>query len=223
MAARPEQFLIWGGGGHGKVVADLVRALGAHVAGFVDRDPDKLGQQVEPGGGRVNHGEKEFLGFVQHHQSFPPGCDAIALAVGDNRIREQCARRLVDLPIPSLVHPRSTVSPSAKLGRGTVVFAGAVLHADARLGDAVIVNTGAIVEHDCNIADACHLSPGATLSGGVRIGERSWIGAAATIIHGVTVGSDVIVGAGAVIIQDVPDGVTVVGNPARVIREPQAV
>ena len=50
MATRTERVLIWGGGGHGKVVADLVRATGREVAGFADRDAAKVGRMVEPGG-----------------------------------------------------------------------------------------------------------------------------------------------------------------------------
>ena len=53
-AARPVgPLIVWGAGGHGKVVADLVRAAGGRTLGFVDADPDKLGREVEPGGGRV--------------------------------------------------------------------------------------------------------------------------------------------------------------------------
>jgi sugar O-acyltransferase (sialic acid O-acetyltransferase NeuD family) len=223
VATPPSRFLIWGGGGHGKVVADLVRAVGGKVIGFVDRDPDKLGQEVEPGGARVIQSEKEFLAFVQQHGTCSSDAEAVVLAVGDNRTREQCARRLADLPLPCVVHPSATTSPSAAVGRGTVVFAGAIINAEARLGDAVIINSGAIVEHDCRLGDGCHLSPGAILGGGVRVGARSWIGAGATVVHAVSIGSDVIVGAGAVIIRDVPDGVTIVGNPGRVIHERQAV
>ena len=36
--AEGARFLLWGAGGHGKVVAHLVRATGGTVAGFVDGD-----------------------------------------------------------------------------------------------------------------------------------------------------------------------------------------
>jgi acetyltransferase-like isoleucine patch superfamily enzyme len=52
----------------------------------------------------------------------------------------------------------------------------------------------------------------------VKIGKGTWVGAGATIIQGVKVGVNVTVGAGAVIINDVPDNVTVVGNPAKIIK-----
>lgn len=210
-------LLIWGGGGHGRVVADVARAAGHVIVGYVDRDEGKLGQVVEPGGARVVLTEHALLDGIRAHGRFPLGAAAIALAIGDNAARQRASGLLPGVDLPALVHPSAVCSPSARVGRGTVVGPAAVLNAGARVGAAVIVNTGAIVEHDCEIDDAAHVSPGATLGGGVRVGERSWIGAGATVIHGIRIGRDVIVGAGAVIIRDVPDGVTIVGNPGRIV------
>lgn len=209
--------LIWGGGGHGRVVADLVRAAGYTLAGYVDRDPARLGSVVEPLGGRVVATEEELLQAVESGR-FPNGAAAITLGLGDNRTRAACLSRLAGVCAPALLHPTAMISLSARYGRAVVVFPGAVVNAAAVLGDAVIINTSAVVEHDCRLGDAVHVSPGAVLAGTVTVGDRSWIGANAVVIQGVRVGSDVIVGAGAVVIRDVPDGATVVGNPARVIR-----
>src|SRR5205807_26314 len=45
------------------------------------------------------------------------------------------------------------------------------------------------------------------------------IGTGATVLPGVTIGEGALVGGGAVVTQNVPPGVTVVGNPARDIRQ----
>jgi UDP-perosamine 4-acetyltransferase len=216
VAGRAERILVWGGGGHGKVVADLVRARGGELAGYLDSDPAKLGQVVEPGGARVVL-TPEALRGPDGAVRVPPGADAFALAVGDNARRWECRRALVGLPLPALIHPAAMVSPSARAGDGTVVFAGAVLNAAAVLGEAVIVNTAAVVEHDCEVGDAAHVSPGAVLAGGVRVGARAWIGAGATVIQGIRIGADAVVGAGAVVLRDVPDGARVAGVPARAL------
>lgn len=214
------RLLIWGGGGHGKVVADLVRALGHELVGFVDADAAKRDEVVEPGGGRVVMIQDEFLARVDAG-SLPAGAGAVVLAIGDNAARLRCLERLPDSLLPSLVHPAAVRSPSAGIGEGTVVFAGAVVNAAARIGRGVIVNTAAVVEHDCVVDDGAHLSPGAVLAGGVHVGARSWVGAGATVIQGVRIGSDVVVGAGAVVIRDVPDGARVAGVPARPIERPR--
>ncbi len=52
----------------------------------------------------------------------------------------------------------------------------------------------------------------------VEIGRNTWIGGGAIILPGVTIGDDAVVGAGTVVTHDVATGVTVIGNPARVIR-----
>ena len=211
------RFLIWGGGGHGRVVADLIRALGHDVAGYVDRDATKVGEVVEPGGARVVVAEAEFLAALARGDAYPDRATAVALAIGDNVARFACLRTLAVESTPPLIHPAAVSSPSARYGPGTVILPHAVVNAAATVGGGVIINTGAIIEHDCLVDDAAHVSPGAVLSGSVRVGTRSWIGAGATIIPGIRVGRDAIVGAGAVVIRDVPDSATVVGNPARPI------
>jgi sugar O-acyltransferase (sialic acid O-acetyltransferase NeuD family) len=216
---RSKRFLIWGGGGHGKVVADLVRATGNEVAGYVDRDPAKLGKAAEPGGARVEVLEDSFREALGDG-TLPLHADAVALGVGDNAARLAALGIVPGELLPPLVHPSAIVSHSALLGVGTVVFPGAVVNAAARLGCAVIVNTRAVVEHDCMVGDAAHLSPGAVLCGGVHVGERSWIGAGAVVIPGVSVGAGVTVGAGAIVLKSVEDGTTVAGNPARALAPP---
>ena len=208
------RFLIWGAGGHGRVVADLVRACGHELVGYVDADPAKRGQAAEPGGGRVLLDQRELLASVDEDGTLPYGADAVALAVGDNRLRAEGLFRLGSTCVPALVHPSAVVSPSACVARGSVVFPLAVVNAGARIGQAVIVNSAAVVEHDCVLGDGVHVSPHATLAGGVKVGERSWVGAGATVIQNVVIGADVTIGAGAVVIRDVPDGLTVAGVPA---------
>jgi sugar O-acyltransferase (sialic acid O-acetyltransferase NeuD family) len=208
-------FLVWGGGGHGKVVADLIRQSGGRVIGYIDREPRLEGEVVEPGGARVVMTEPAFLERAMSAAALPCGANAIALAIGDNHSRDACLDECLRFTAPALIHPGASVSASAVVGAMTVVFARAVINAEAQIGRAVIVNSGAIVEHDCVVGDAAHLSPGSILCGSVRVGKRTWVGAGAVVIQGIQVGSDARIGAGAVVIRDVPDGATVVGNPAR--------
>ena len=214
-SSNRRSFLIWGAGGHGRMVGDLVRAVGQDIAGYVDRDGQKLGTKVELVGSSISYVQSDLLATLHSTGEYPEGIDASALGIGDNRMREACLRDLDGLEAPPLVHPSATVNGSVMIGRGSVVFPNAVINAGTRIGDAVIVNSGAIIEHDCTVQDAVHVSPGGILCGGVSLGKRTWIGAGATVIQGVRIGSDVVVGAGSTVLADVPDRFTVVGTPAR--------
>lgn len=211
-----DRILVWGCGGHGKVVGDLVRACGHELVGYVDADRSRLGQVVDTGGGRLVSTQDELLAALEQGV-LPHNATVVALALGDNALRFECARRLGGFIAPPLVHPRSAASPGALLGEGSVVMAGAVVNPAANVGMAAILNSACVVEHDCVLGPAAHVSPGAVLAGAVTVGACSWIGAGAVVIQGVRIGIRAIVGAGAVVLRDVPDDVTVAGVPARVL------
>lgn len=220
----PESFLIWGGGGHGKVVADIVRATGGTLVGFIDRDPAKLRKVVEPGGASVVISEADLMALLASKRPLSDieGATTIALGIGDNVSRVTSLRSASSVSIAKLVHPSAIVSDSSSLGRGTVVFPLAVINAASRVGEGVIVNSGAIIEHDCVVGDGAHIAPGSVLTGGVAVGARTTVGAGAVILPGVRVGCDALVGAGAVVTRDVPDHAKVAGIPAKLLNAERA-
>lgn len=217
--STPGRVLLLGGGGHARVVADIVRALGGEVVGVCERDASSVGEVVEPGGTRVITWNGELFddldGFMSEH-----AISSAVVAIGHNGVRERLSDQLGAYLCGALVHPAVIASPSSSIGEGSVALPGVILNAAARVGRDTILNTACIVEHDCVVGDHVHVSPNATLCGGVTVGDRAWIGAGATLIPGVTVGEGAVVGAGAVVIRDVPAGVTAVGVPARVRSSP---
>ncbi len=207
------QVVIIGAGGHGKVVLDILRAAGQfQPVGFVDADIRLAGTKV---GGVPVLGPSNVLPKLRQQRV----AHAI-VAIGDNRTRQRylAAIEAEGFELVSAIHPRSFVSPTARLGRNVVVCPGASIITEARIGDGTIINTGAIVEHECELAEAVHVAPGACLAGRVRIGACAFIGIGAQVIQCLAVGDGATVGAGAVVLQDVPDGATVVGVPARIVK-----
>ncbi|MFY0990306.1 acetyltransferase [Halomonas sp. C05BenzN] len=198
---------ILGASGHGKVVADIAMQSGwREVTFYDDAWPDRT---------RLEHWSVrgDIEGLLTRLSRF----DGVVVAIGNNAVRQAKLERLADADarLATLVHPRATVSPLARLGAGTVVVAGAVVNAFAELGPGSIVNTGATVGHDCRL-DACvHVAPGANVAGDVSVGRGSWIGVGAAVRQGVHIGEAVMVGAGAAVVADIADGLTVAGVPAR--------
>lgn len=108
------------------------------------------------------------------------------VGIGDNAARKKEAERLTLLKqrFAVAIHPFSFVSPTAKIGEGTVIMAGAVVQADAVIGRHCIVNTCASVDHDCVLEDFVHIAPGAHLCGGVKVGEGGFVGTGVCIAQG---------------------------------------
>jgi sugar O-acyltransferase (sialic acid O-acetyltransferase NeuD family) len=215
VATRPERLLIWGAGGHGKVLADLVRACGHELVGFVDADPLKMGEVAESGGAVVVMTEDDLRTRLRSKDSLHGGATGVVCAVGCNKLRAKHVELLGQRAAAVMCHPSASVSSSAAIGRGSVVLPRAVINADARIGPGCIINSAAIVEHDCVLETGVHISPGAVLSGGVLVGRETWIGAGAVVIEGIQIGANTTVGAGAVVVRNLQSAVTAVGVPAK--------
>lgn len=208
-----QKIIVYGAGGHGKVVADILLALkNPNLAGFADDRAELQGSMVL---GLPVLGDGHWL-----QQEARKTNVAVALGVGDNFARQQLAEkcRAWTTELITLVHPTASVSKSARLGPGTVVMAQAAINPDARIGSAVIINTGAVVEHDVVIGDYAHIAPNAAMAGASSLGDFSFLGLNAAVRQGVTIGSQSIVGAGGVVVRNIPDNVIAFGVPALVQR-----
>ena len=146
------------------------------------------------------------------------GFSKLFVAVGDNRLRQTLGRkgRELGFELVNAIHPSAIISPSARLGVGVAVMAGAVVNAESQVGDLAIINTGAVVDHDCRLGAACHVGPASALAGGVVVGDRTFLGVGVRVIPGVSIGADTVVGAGGVLIRDLPDAVLAIGAPAKI-------
>lgn len=141
-------------------------------------------------------------------------------AVGSTRRKgfiEQA--RAGGLKFTNLVHPTAHVAPSATLGDGVVVSAGAVIAAHTRIGAHVVVNRGSLIGHHADIGAYATIGPGGNIAAKTHIGEQAYIAMGAIVLDRISIGRQAVVGAGAVVTRDVPDRVQVVGIPAKIIRE----
>jgi len=209
--------VIIGAGGHGKVVLEILRAAKKHTpVGFVDADPSLAGKSMC---GLPVFGNANALGKLKAQK-----VSAAIIAIGDNRARRSYSQVLIQqgFKLVNAVHPRAIVSPSAKVGKGVVIAAGAVVGTECQVGDLAIINTSAVIDHECVIDEAAHICPTAALAGRVRVGACAMVGLGAKILPCLTIGVEAIVGAGTVVLHDLAAGVTAVGVPARVVKSVKA-
>lgn len=204
-------LLILGAGGHGKVVADIAQTTGkwAKIAFLDDRHPDLRSILHWP-----------VIGYLEQASDFLPDFSDFNVAIGNNKLRVELLHRFlgVGYSAPPLIHPQAYVSPFASLGSGSVISAQSVVNVSSKIGLGCIVNTGASVGHDVILGDGVQLAPGVLLAGGASIGDMSMLGMGTSVIQQVKIGENVIVGAGAVVLSNVEDYVTVVGTPAKIIK-----
>ena len=213
--------MLYGGGGFGREVALLVRAINRirptwDMVGFLD-DGRTCGDAYH---------DLPFLGGLGRLATVADHCSArpaVAICIGSIEVLHALPRKircvLSCVDFPTLVHPSAIVDYEfVNIGEGNIIAAGVSITSDVRVGSFNIINLNAVVSHDVVIGDRCRINPAAVLNGGVRIGDAVTIGAGAVLKPRITVGNGATVALGAVVGNDVLPGTVVAGNPSRVVR-----
>ena len=126
----------------------------------------------------------------------------------------------------------AVILPGARIGCNCNICAHTLIENDVVVGDNVTIKCGVQLWDGLRVGDNVFIGPNVTFCNdkyphsGARdfnclqtiIEDDVSIGANATILPGIKLGKGCVVGAGAVVTKDVSSKVTVVGNPAKEIR-----
>jgi acetyltransferase EpsM len=205
-AYDPAALLLYGGGGHGKTLIELVRSSGIyHWIGIIDEGLTAGSQVLDV---PVLGGTEKLPDLYAH---------GVRLAVngvggiGKPEVRLRVFEILAETGFncPAVVHPTAWVEASARLDGGVQVLAQTYVSSEVQIGYGSVLNAGVVVSHDCVVGKCVNLSPGAMLAGHVRVEDFAQIGMAATVNLNVTIGQGARVGNGATVKADVPPGTVV--------------
>lgn len=216
-----KKYAVIGAGGYGREVIPLAREMLASSlsAGDVDLffvvegDPET----------------QELNGFpVINLENFlsSPGERFFNIAIGSSEARERISKICEEKNAKpfSIFAKNSVILDSNEIGTGAVLSPFVCITSNAKIGRYFHANLYSYVAHDCVIGDFVTFAPGVKCNGNVVIEDHAYIGTGAVIKQGtpkrpLTIGRGAIVGMGAVVTKSVAPGETVIGNPARPLKE----
>ncbi|RBQ03570.1 transferase [Pedobacter miscanthi] len=154
-------WIIYGGGGHARVIADAIKLSNHRLIAYFDDNKDVVS---------IN----EFPVFP-YHENIEKQAKVI-IGIGNNEIRRNISKYIVH-DFRTVIHPMATIADDVIIGEGTVILAGAVIQSGAIIGKHVIVNANVTIDHDVVIGDFCSIYPNSYIGGGAEIGAGVSIGA----------------------------------------------
>lgn len=153
--SKYSHVLVLGRGGFGTELGELLQSCGWGTPLYLD-------DQAPGCAGTL----RDYVDPVLRRQ-----CPAAFVALGNSALRLELLRKLaaVGYRLPVFEHPAAVVSPSAALGRGTVVLPFAFVGAGVKAGTGCLINAGAIVDHNATLEDGVHVAPGAIVKAGATV------------------------------------------------------
>lgn len=214
-----KDIYIIGAGDFGREVVAVINRINAYeknednkysIIGFIDDNVLLQDSYIE---GIPVIGNLDYLNKINH-------LVYVVCSIGTGNVREKIINKITNENVifPILKDPSVICFDDTSIGEGSIICANSVVSVNVNIGKHCIINLGCTLGHDVRISSYCTINPGSNISGRVNCGESVDMGTGTKIIQGVSIGKNVTVGAGTVVIKDIIDSVTIVGNPARIIK-----
>lgn len=122
------------------------------------------------------------------------------------------------VPFVTFIHSSCVVDPTAKIGKGVLIFPRAILYLDAVVEDNVFIQINSYVT-DSIVRKHTLLSGTVSIGGHSDIGECCFLGIGTTVSSDTKICDNVFTGAGTVVAKNITEPGTYVGVPARKIKD----
>ncbi len=101
--------------------------------------------------------------------------DSAVVAIGNSELRLNLIKRLCDIgyEVPTLIHERAYVSPSAKIDMGCFIEPLAVVHTEVVVETGCIISAGVILNHNSTIHKGCHINCGSVVMARAEIDAKT--------------------------------------------------
>ncbi len=213
-----KKIVLIGAGGFGREVATIIEVINSRVEeryellGFLD-DSEQFHE-----GSMINGypwlGRKEWI--LDHKDEVVCNC-----TIGNAKVKGKIQRELTEkgVTFETIAAKLSYVGPYTEIGPGCVFYGSVMISTNCKIGAGVVMNQAVTIGHDCVIGDYTTIMPGTGISGNCTVGNEVNIGGHAFVIPGKKIGDAATVAAGSIVFSNVKAGTTVLGNPAKRMRE----
>lgn len=209
-----KNIVIIGAGGVGREVSLIIQQINEleatwNLLGFVDDNIDSWGKVIN---GYSVIGGIDTLELLSEDTY-------IIIAIANYEVKKKIVDKVNNkLKFATIVHPKVWIHDYMTIGKGTIIYEGAVLTANIEIGNHVIISPKCGIGHDSIIKDYVSLLWNVNVSGNDLIEEGVMMGSGSTVIQGKVIGRGSTIGAGAVVVNDIENFSTAVGVPAKVIK-----
>lgn len=152
-----ESLLILGAGQYGCLVKEIAEETGDYY-------------QID----FLDDNNPVAIGTLEDFTQFAGEYTCAVVAIGNPRVRMEYLEKLQGCyKIPILCHPRSWVSPSARIGAGCVIEPMAVIQANAIVGAGCLICAGAVVNHNSELGEGCHIDCNSTVAARAKVSPHT--------------------------------------------------
>lgn len=152
----------------GEILMDVCAALSRPIEGFFD----DANQEDEFLGVKILGGMDALLSNARVREA------GVFVAIGDNQKRRTVCEQLktAGFSLPRVIHPSAWVAPSARLGSGNLVLAGACIGTRTRIGAFNLIFPGVCFSHHNEVGDFNFFAPNVSIGGYTRLASNCHIG-----------------------------------------------
>ena len=196
---------IYGSGGRGKLIKELLIRLGNAKKEIMFVDDKK----------------KKFKRTNYLIKRFNRKKDQLFIGIADPKLQIKkyfyFKKKLKNIDNHALIDPRAVLKSNNKIGKNVIILENTSIGPNVVIMKNVFIGSRSIINHDCKIGSFSTIGHGTNLAGSVKINNNCVLGISTTIKQNINVGSNVIIGSASNVIKNCLPNSKYVGNPCRKI------